>query len=246
MGAVQRLAAERAVELGVAEGEHAAVGAGEPVALAVGRRGDADDRGVEVRLPSDPRKRRVPEREDAAVGAGEPVAGPPRRVPGDADDAPSSSARPDSAPSRGSAPTATTELGAGSGLRGGGADDGRIRARVASDQAGERRAALTGAATARHSVARRQPFDALRPGIASGRVMRARRCRAARSRVLGLHRKASSRRESRARPRRFCVAAWRGADSARSGGTAGEAKGTPRPPPEPDPPGIRLRIAHSN
>ena len=69
-----------------AEGEHAAVGAGQPVALSVGGRGNADDRGVERRIAERAEERRASESEHAAVGADEPVAGS-GRVARDADHA---------------------------------------------------------------------------------------------------------------------------------------------------------------
>ena len=49
-----------AVEGGVTEGEHAAVGGGEPVAVSVGGGGDGDDGLVERQLPSLPWKAASP------------------------------------------------------------------------------------------------------------------------------------------------------------------------------------------
>ena len=73
-GSGRLCAAGRAVEAGVAEGEDAAVGGDEPVALAVGRRRHADDRRVEREAAGAPVEAGVAEGEDAAVGRDEPVA----------------------------------------------------------------------------------------------------------------------------------------------------------------------------
>ena len=74
-----------AVERGVAEGEDAAVGGDEPVAVAGGRGGDADDGRGEAAAAGGAVERGVAEGEDAAVGGDEPVA-VARRGRGDADD----------------------------------------------------------------------------------------------------------------------------------------------------------------
>ena len=76
-----------AVEAGVAEGEDAAVGGEEPVALAVGGGGHPDDRLVQVDRPGGAVERGVAEGEDAAVGGHQPVA-LARTGGGDADDRP--------------------------------------------------------------------------------------------------------------------------------------------------------------
>src|SRR5580704_9672162 len=64
----------RAIELGVAEAEHPAIGGVEPIAAAVARRHDTDH----WTLQNDPAHRAVElgcaEGEDAAVGTNEPIA----------------------------------------------------------------------------------------------------------------------------------------------------------------------------
>src|SRR5664280_1332960 len=64
----------RAVELGVAEGEDAAVGGRQPVALAVRSGSHADNRLVEMNGPGRAVELGVAEGEDAAVGGRQPVA----------------------------------------------------------------------------------------------------------------------------------------------------------------------------
>ena len=66
--------AGRAEERGVAEGEDAAVGGDEPVAVAGGRGGHADDRLVQLHVAGRAVEPRVAEGEDPAVGGDEPVA----------------------------------------------------------------------------------------------------------------------------------------------------------------------------
>src|SRR5229473_2140165 len=63
-----------AEEARVAEGEDAAVGGDEPVALRVGGGGHAPDRLAEAERPGGAEEARVAEGEDAAVGGDEPVA----------------------------------------------------------------------------------------------------------------------------------------------------------------------------
>ena len=60
MGRFRRVAAGRAEEAGVTEREDAAVGCGEPVAVARWCGGDADDRLVETDGPVEPTKRASP------------------------------------------------------------------------------------------------------------------------------------------------------------------------------------------
>ena len=79
------MAAGRAVEGGVTEGEDAAVGGDEPVALAVGRGRHADDRLVEGDGTGRAVEGGVTKGEDAAIGSDKPVALPVLRR-GDGDD----------------------------------------------------------------------------------------------------------------------------------------------------------------
>src|SRR5581483_4894656 len=79
---VERLAAHRAVEGGVAEGEDAAVGRHHPVAAPVRRGGHADDRLVEPDGARRAEEAGLPEGEDPAVGADQPVARGRRRKGG--------------------------------------------------------------------------------------------------------------------------------------------------------------------
>src|SRR5439155_13327228 len=73
-GLGERLAAHRAEEGGVTEGEDAAVGGVHPVAVARRGRGHADDRLVERLAAHRAEEAGVTEGEDAAVGGVQPVA----------------------------------------------------------------------------------------------------------------------------------------------------------------------------
>ena len=73
-GASVRPARDAAEEVRVAEAEHAAVGRGHPVALALFRCGHVDDRLIELDVAGRSVELRVAEREDAAVGGDQPVA----------------------------------------------------------------------------------------------------------------------------------------------------------------------------
>ncbi len=68
------MAAHRPVEGGVAEGEEAAVGGHQPVALAVGRGGHAHHRLVQTHASGRPVEAGVTEGEEAAVGGHLPIA----------------------------------------------------------------------------------------------------------------------------------------------------------------------------
>ena len=72
-------AAHRPEELGVTEGEDAAVGGDQPVAEAVGGGGDADDRCVQGRAAGRAVEAGVAEGEDPTVGGDQPVAVAVRR-----------------------------------------------------------------------------------------------------------------------------------------------------------------------
>ena len=71
----------RAVEGGVTEGEHAAVGSDQPVPAVIGSGGHAHDRGVEMEVPGRTEEGRVAEVEDAAVGSGHPQTLVASRIP---------------------------------------------------------------------------------------------------------------------------------------------------------------------